>query len=112
MVTYQDVYEEIAAKVGALSVEQLLALQDIITARLREKLGGHLAENPIELKQPELAHKNTSAVKLVPDLEEIMLEIVTPEEWAEIKADLESGKDIELPELPKPLTHYLIEDRG
>jgi hypothetical protein len=113
MVTYQNVYEEIAAKIGALSVEQLLSLQDAITARLREELGSLAATNGTVAKPKTfIVPGSDQPTQVSPETEQLMLQILTPEEWAQVKSDMENGVPLELPEVAESISQYVIEDRS
>lgn len=92
----------ILSKVGELSSEELLALQE----RIVEKLGQ---------SKPANGHPKQEIIYapiLTPEeIEAELIEIFGAEEYAAIKADLEANGLEDLPPLSKPLSQIVIEER-
>lgn len=112
--------EAVLEKIEELSTEELWTVVEHTNARLRQKTssnnGTSSHSNGVTDVQPQTSIAEADSSFLLvggayrptkEQIEEDLAQIFTPQELAEIdNFDLST-----LPELPKPLSHYLLEDR-
>lgn len=95
--------QHLLEELDELSPDELLTVLERTTQQLRKSVspnGSHkdLASMFLPKKTPEQARTE-------------LIEIFGPEEWARIEASLDEKGVSDLPELPKSLSEYLIEER-
>jgi hypothetical protein len=97
--------ETILAEFEELSTAELLTLQERITQKLRQRI-----ETNDQVISPD--KNNIFAPQPTPEeIEAELIEIFGEQEYSQIKAAIADGILDRLPTLPKPLSHYVIEDR-
>jgi hypothetical protein len=100
--------ELINEKLPELSVNELLALQEGLTAQLRHKL--ETGDQTAQTNQPTILELIPGAFRLTQiDVDKIMLDIVSPEKLAKIRNH--PSVPFSLPAMSKSLADYVSEDR-
>jgi anti-sigma28 factor (negative regulator of flagellin synthesis) len=108
MVTTEIGLEVILDNLSNMSNEQLLTLQVSIAQLLQNRIAEQPKEAPVVAISREAATAET-----IQEMEEMFKDFLSPEEMNEIKQQLESGEPfVDEKPLPKPLAHYIIEDKG